>query len=167
MKLTYVDALPWRRCPSHSTTLLQKGQQTKGREKEELLSAKASHTLWARGPRWPSAVVSRVKRAFPCSLDGSGVCGRTHTCVCGSESLVHLRLWQHCLLTGYEWMKESHSVVSNSLQHHGRYSPWNSPGQNTGVGSLSLLQGIFPTQGSNPGLPHCRQILYPNTKVFF
>ena len=40
------------------------------------------------------------------------------------------------------------------------YSPWNSPGQNTGVGSLSLLQGIFPTQGSNPGLPHCRQILY-------
>ena len=40
------------------------------------------------------------------------------------------------------------------------YSPWNSPGQNTGVGSLSFLQGIFPTQGSNPGLPHCRQILY-------
>ena len=43
---------------------------------------------------------------------------------------------------------------------HGPYSPWNSPGQNTGVGSLSLLQGIFPTQGSNPGLLHCRQILY-------
>ena len=39
-------------------------------------------------------------------------------------------------------------------------SPWNSPGQNTGVRSLSLLQGIFPTQGSNPGLPHCIQILY-------
>ena len=38
--------------------------------------------------------------------------------------------------------------------------PWNSPGQNTGVGSLFLLQGIFPTQGSNPGLSHCRQILY-------
>ena len=40
------------------------------------------------------------------------------------------------------------------------HTPWNSPGQNTGVGSLSLLQGIFLTQGSNPGLPHCRQILY-------
>ena len=40
------------------------------------------------------------------------------------------------------------------------YSPWNSPDQNTGVGSLSLLQGIFPTQGSNPGLSHCRWILY-------
>ena len=38
--------------------------------------------------------------------------------------------------------------------------PWNSPGQNTGVGSLSLLQGIFSTQGSNPGLPHCTWILY-------
>ena len=39
-------------------------------------------------------------------------------------------------------------------------SPWNSPGQNTGVGSISLLQGIFPTQGSNPSLPHYGQILY-------
>ena len=38
--------------------------------------------------------------------------------------------------------------------------PWNSPGQNTGVGSLSLLQGIFPMQGLNPGLLHCRQIPY-------
>ena len=37
---------------------------------------------------------------------------------------------------------------------------WNSPGQDTGVGSLSLLQGIFPTQGLNPGLPHCGGILY-------
>ena len=40
------------------------------------------------------------------------------------------------------------------------YSPWSSPGQNTGVGSLCLLQGIFPIQGSNPGLPHCRWIFY-------
>ena len=55
---------------------------------------------------------------------------------------------------------ESHSVMSDSLQPQELYSPWNSSGQNTGVGSYSLLQGIFPTQGSNPGLPHCRQILY-------
>ena len=55
---------------------------------------------------------------------------------------------------------ESHSVMSNSLCYHGQYSPWNSPGQNTGVGSLSFFQGIFPTQGSNPGLLHCRQIFY-------
>ena len=51
---------------------------------------------------------------------------------------------------------ESRSVVSDSLRPHGLYSPWNSPGQNTGVDSRSLLQGIFPTQGWNPGLPHCR-----------
>ena len=57
-------------------------------------------------------------------------------------------------------VNESRSVVSDSLQPHGLYSPWNSPGQNTGVGSLSLLQGVFPTQGSNPGLLHCRRILY-------
>ena len=44
---------------------------------------------------------------------------------------------------------ESHSVVSDSLRLHGLYSPWNSPGQNTGVGSLSLHRGIFPTQGLN------------------
>ena len=55
---------------------------------------------------------------------------------------------------------ESCSAVSDSLWSHGLYSPWNSAGQNTGVGSLSLLQGIFPTQGSNPGLLHCRQIPY-------
>ena len=50
--------------------------------------------------------------------------------------------------------------MSDSLRPHGLYSSWNSPGQNTGVGSLSLLQGIFPIQGSNPGLLHCRLILY-------
>ena len=48
----------------------------------------------------------------------------------------------------------------DSLRPHGLYSPWNSPGQNTGVGSLSLVQGIFPIQGSNPGLPHCWQVLH-------
>ena len=57
-------------------------------------------------------------------------------------------------------MSESHSVVSDSLHPCGLYSPWNSPGQNTGGGSQSLIQEIFPTQGSNPGLQHCRQSLY-------
>ena len=47
-----------------------------------------------------------------------------------------------------------------TLRPHGLYSPWNSPSQNTGVGSLSLLRGIFASQESNPGLPHCRLILY-------
>ena len=59
----------------------------------------------------------------------------------------------------YMW-SEIYSVVSDSLRPHGRYSTWNSPGQNTGMGSFSLLQGIFPIQRLNPGLPHCRQILH-------
>ena len=73
---------------------------------------------------------------------------------------------QKCEKNRFLWFKlpeyehESHSVVSDSLWLDELHSPWNSPGQNTRVGSLSLLQGIFPTQGSYPGLPHCRWILY-------
>ena len=55
--------------------------------------------------------------------------------------------------------------MSDSFQPHGLWParllcPWNPSGKNTGVGSQSLLQGIFLIQGLNPGLPHCRQILY-------
>ena len=66
--------------------------------------------------------------------------------------------------SGKESESENLSIVSDSLRPQGLYSLWNSPGQNTGVGNLSLLQGIFPTQGSNPGLLHCRQILYQGGK---
>ena len=74
---------------------------------------------------------------------------------------------------------ESHSVMSNSLRPHGLYParilcPWNSPGLDTTVGSCFLLQGTFPIQGSNPGLSHCRWILYhlshqesPRKQLFF
>ena len=62
---------------------------------------------------------------------------------------------------------ESRSVVSHSFRPHGLCSPWNSPGQSPGVGSLSILQGIFPTQGSNPSLLHGGWILYQlSHKVF-
>ena len=53
------------------------------------------------------------------------------------------------LLIHIKCESESHLAVSVSLQPLGLYSPWNSPGQNTGVGSCSLLEGIFPTQGWN------------------
>ena len=76
----------------------------------------------------------------------------------------HIQMWALDHKEGWGWRNkkwsESHSVMSDSLWPHGLYSPWNSPGQNTGVGSLSLLQGIFPTQGSNLGVPHCKLILY-------
>ena len=54
----------------------------------------------------------------------------------------------------------SRSVIADSLWPNELYSPWNSPGQNTGVGSHSFLQRIFPTQGSNLSLLHCRQVLF-------
>ena len=60
----------------------------------------------------------------------------------------------------FECLCVSRSVTSNSLPPHGLYSPWSSPGQNTGVGSLSLLQQILPTQGSNPGFLQWGRILY-------
>ena len=71
--------------------------------------------------------------------------------------------WASCIAVRFFsiWAtSEICSVMSDSLWPHGLHSPWNSPGQNIGVGSLSLLQGIFPTQGSNPSLLLCRQILY-------
>ena len=57
------------------------------------------------------------------------------------------------------------SVMSDSLQLHGLsparlLCPWDSPGKNTGVGCYALPQSVFPTHWLNPGLPHCRQILY-------
>ena len=65
-----------------------------------------------------------------------------------------------------EKWKGSRSVVSESLQPRGLQPtrllcPWDSPGKNTGVRCHFLLQGIFLTQELNPGVPHCRQILYP------
>ena len=66
------------------------------------------------------------------------------------------------------WEKSNHTLkkwsqscsVLSTLCDPIDYSPWNSLGQNTGEGSISLLQEIFPNQGSNPGLLHCRQIFY-------
>ena len=69
---------------------------------------------------------------------------------------LHFHYW---LCSNYP-ESESHSVVSVSLWPHGLYSPRNSPGQNTGEDSSSLLQEFFPTQGSNPSLLCCRWILH-------
>ena len=74
-------------------------------------------------------------------------------------------MWTPWSLIGKEFASnagesESSSVMSGFLRPQTLYSPWNSLGQNTGVGSLSLLQGTFPTQKLNRGLLRCRRILY-------
>ena len=95
---------------------------------------------------------------FPCpSLLDDPCCLLAHPSL-PRESPVLSSFWT--LQSCSESENESCSVMSDSLRPGGLYSPWNSPGQNTGAGSHSLLQGIFPTQGSNRGLPNCRQILY-------
>ena len=94
--------------------------------------------LWAKVA---SATKWILKKKNPCSVPCSPTLGRE-------------------LSSGKDHESESHPVMSNCLWPHRLYSPWNSPGQNTGVSSLSLLQGIFPTQGLNPGLPHCRWIFF-------
>ena len=63
------------------------------------------------------------------------------------------------------WAQVQFLVMSDSWQPHGLYParllcPWDSPGKNTGVGCHALPQGSFSTQGSHPGLPQCRQILF-------
>ena len=72
---------------------------------------------------------------------------------------IYIRVCVCVCVCEVKW-SESHSVMSNSLQPHGLYNSWNSPDQNTGMGSLSVFHGIFPTQGLNPGLPHCRRFLH-------
>ena len=74
-------------------------------------------------------------------------------------------LQNKCLFSLQSVESVSHSVVPNALWPHGLQStrllcPWDFPGKKTGVGCHFLLQGIFPIQGSNSGLLHCRQILY-------
>ena len=99
------------------------------------------------------------------AVDGPVVCG-TFSALCSHRSCL---AWEYCLHSSlYAFcftllmfdvkVKVAQSCLT--LCDPMDCSPWNSPGQNTGVGSCSLLQGIFPTQGSNPGLLHCRQILY-------
>ena len=59
------------------------------------------------------------------------------------------------LVVQFCWTLRCHGLLLTRLLY-----PWNSPGKNTGVGCHSLLQRIFPAQGLNPGLLHCRQIIH-------
>ena len=65
--------------------------------------------------------------------------------------------WDKNLYSWWKWKQKSLNCVWLFVTP---WTVWNSPGQDTGVGSLSLLQRIFPTQGLNPGLLHCTKILY-------
>ena len=108
----------------------------------------AVKNLWARGTL--KCKVPPARQMFP----NSSIAKHVRTI-----GLFLLERLAARLSSSVSLISESHSVMSDSWQPRGVYSPWNSPGHNTGVGSHSLLQGIFPTQGLNPGVLHGRWIL--------
>ena len=92
--------------------------------------------LQARILEWVAILFSNMSHVH--------ICNALYVCICMKWKLFS---WIQLFVTS--WTVACQSPLS-----------MDSPGQNTGVGSRSLLQGIFPTQGSNPGFPHCRRILY-------
>ena len=153
-----------------SRTHLSHGSHEKGNRVTGLLNLKANGgDEWAKGSRAESArgwcIYTLIYSPSPILISPFAC---FHCCCCSHCShpcRCHHHHQQGLMTTNSSYKypareSGSCSAVSDSLRPHGLYSPWNSPGQNTGAGSLSLLQGIFPTQGSNPGLPHCRRILY-------
>ena len=111
-------------------------------------------------PKLPAAVPSRASSSL------SGVCMAVARTVWFSFHLgCHSQLFHSQPSVFLLWLRQlpwcgDQASASVPPPTQGRSNPTNTPGQNTGVGSLFFLQGIFPTQGSNAGLPHCRWILY-------
>ena len=120
-------------------------------------------TWWSKARFWSHSSLAEpfsVAIIWESCVLGAGITGKKHKPSSYKQRRpAFLNTVEHCSLHGWGAYCKSPSVGSDSLRPHGVHSPQNSPGQNTGVDSRSLLQGIFPTQGSNPGLPHCRGIL--------
>ena len=144
LKLQYFGHLIWRTDWFENTLMLGKIEEGRRWDKREWDGWMASLTQW----KWVW-VNSRI-----CDGQGDLAC-------CSPWGHKEWDTTEQLNWTELDWIgeneSESRSVVSNS---HRLYSAWNYQGQNTGVGSHSILQGILSTQGLNPGLLHCRQILY-------
>ena len=117
-----------------------------------LLRASVCARRWGCTGETDTRIIPVLMKSLVCSALCVTICEKPPDKVKSSHNLL-----QYYFNLVSKDASESHSVLSNSLWPHGL---WNSPGQNTGVGCHSLLQRIFPTQGSNPVLPHCRGILY-------
>ena len=88
-----------------------------------------------------------------------------HTKRCSTSLVItemQIRIMRYCLNPQMKVLivQSCLTLRPHGLQPARLLCPWDSPGKNTGVGCHALLQGIFPTQGSNPGIPHCRLILH-------
>ena len=115
---------------------------------------------------WKEEYEGKFENGSKESLDSRFLNTNTHEYKNGiKKKMVCLELLKNVILREVHLWRQAVKLkvtqsVSDSLQPQGLHTPWNSPGQNTGVGSLSTLQGTFPTQGSDQGLPPCRRILY-------
>ena len=111
--------------------------------------------------KWDSVVwYHGVKKLFWGSQCCYYLCTHTWDPFCKSCGFILYRMGR--IITTLRWLKWKWKSLS-PVRHfatRGLQNPWNFLSQNTGIGSLSLLQGIFPTQGWNSGLLHCRRILY-------
>ena len=127
-----------------------------------LLSLKHSLETWqAAGSACPRLGAHREKPAVSEIAGNPGEqSGQPLTLVNLIESLVQQTWGRHGMRLGLSLVACSCLTICNSMEPTRLLCPWNFPGKNTEVGSQSLLQRIFPTQGLNPGLLHCREILY-------
>ena len=118
--------------------------------------------LWCTYPIYDAHTQSTIDRHLRFLETKKNASIKTYIYVCWN-----IYLLVFCGYTFSTGILKSYSIETfDCLQLHELYSPpgssvhGDSPGKNTGVGCLALLQGIFPNQGLNPGLPHCRWILY-------
>ena len=149
--VTLVCQTPGENAHEEGFFLTPKAKETRAEVKKKKNLIPKVSIAWAT---IAADLVSQTQWTFPL-LSPQNVHGRPflNTSTNQHQFLLTIKTMSH------PWAgSESGSVVSDSSLHNRLYSPWNSPGQNTGVGSHSLLQGIFPTQGYNPDVPHCRQI---------
>ena len=122
----------WKRSPrttARESPLTEASKPQGGHKQDQLPSYQTERNSAAR--RSSNANATSSSRITVCS---------SRWAISGAEDVMKDFPWEGC-------ESEACSVASDSLRPHGLYGPWNSPGHNTGVGGLSLLQGIFPTQG--------------------
>ena len=152
----------WRVCGAGFTPVAvrgSRGMEVKSSESTFCSSLMPAHALLYLGRAFHCVLATQACLTLcdpmDCSPPGSSVHG-----------ILQARILEWVTISfsrGSSWPRDRTWVsctASGFLTFWATYSPWNYPGQNTGVGYLSLLQRIFPTQGLNPGLLHCRQILY-------
>ena len=148
-----------------------RGQVTREAGDRETQASQGSQPeLWrsGAGPHPPSPLLLPSTNACvhflcPAVCQEAGADSQQSPCFHGASSIIGERK-QTSACTSHG-AALSRSGMSDSLRPHGLeptrlLCPWGSPSENTRVGCHALLQGIFPTQGSNPGLPHCRWILH-------